>query len=192
MSLLEWVRVAEDAREQQDDERVATGLESLPGWPWASWFPWIGSRSSPVDSPERALQRDPGRLPEALDARSVEGACARGVPRLGGGPDQHGVRARAAGGSDCRRDGDRDHGQRNGQRVHRTRRPPVPSERELRERRAGAGAHRSHFRPFGPAGRRIVAHGQRRCPRAIASTWCCRRSPSMGRCSPFAPSRGAS
>ena len=25
----EWVRVAEDAREQQDDERVATGLESL-------------------------------------------------------------------------------------------------------------------------------------------------------------------
>ena len=29
MSLLEWVRVAEDAREQQDDERVATGLESL-------------------------------------------------------------------------------------------------------------------------------------------------------------------
>ena len=26
MSLLEWVRVAEDAREQQDDERVATGL----------------------------------------------------------------------------------------------------------------------------------------------------------------------
>lgn len=47
MSLLEWVRVAEDAREQQDDERVATGLESLPGWPWASWFPWIGSRSSP-------------------------------------------------------------------------------------------------------------------------------------------------
>lgn len=19
----------------------------MPGWPWASWFPWIGSRSSP-------------------------------------------------------------------------------------------------------------------------------------------------
>lgn len=46
MSLLEWVRVAEDAREQQDDERVATGLESLR-MAVGELVPLIGSRSSP-------------------------------------------------------------------------------------------------------------------------------------------------
>ena len=53
MSLLEWVRVAEDAREQQDDERVATGLESLR-MAVGELVPldWVALIA--VDSPERA------------------------------------------------------------------------------------------------------------------------------------------
>lgn len=50
-------------------------------------------------------------------------------------------------------------------------------------------------RILGPLGRRVDESSpmaSAACPRAIASTRCCRRSPSMGRCSPFAPSRGAS
>lgn len=94
MSLLEWVRVAEDARDQQDDERVATGLESLR-MAVGELVPLDRVALIAVDSPGSGRATRSGRLPEALDARSVEGACARGVPRLGGGPDQHGVRARA-------------------------------------------------------------------------------------------------
>lgn len=75
MSLLEWVRVAEDARDQQDDERVATGLESLR-MAVGELVPLDRVALIAVDSPERARNEIPGRLPEALDARSVEGACA--------------------------------------------------------------------------------------------------------------------
>ncbi len=53
MSLLEWVRVAEDAREQQDDERVATGLESLR-MAVGELVPLDRVALIAVDSPERA------------------------------------------------------------------------------------------------------------------------------------------
>ena len=53
MSLLEWVRVAEDAREQQDDERVATGLESLRT-AVGELVPLDRVALIAVDSPERA------------------------------------------------------------------------------------------------------------------------------------------
>ena len=53
MSLLEWVRVAEDARDQQDDERVATGLESLR-MAVGELVPLDRVALIAVDSPERA------------------------------------------------------------------------------------------------------------------------------------------
>ena len=60
MSLLEWVRVAEDAREQQDDERVATGLESLR-MAVGELVPLDRVALIAVDSPERARNEIRGR-----------------------------------------------------------------------------------------------------------------------------------
>lgn len=178
-------------REQQDDERVATGLESLR---------MAVGELVPLDrvaliarrQPGAGAQRDPGRLPEALDARSVE-ALAPAVFRdlveglistvFGLGPLEdliadETVTEIMVNGTDS-----------------------VYIERDGRLSRASVSFESDEQvralidRILGPLGRRST---NRRpwpapaCPRAIASTRCCRRSPSMGRCSPFAPSRGAS
>lgn len=75
MSLLEWVRVAEDARDQQDDERVATGLESLPGWPVGELVPLDRVALIAVDSPERA--RNEIRPPAGGSRREIRGRRLR-------------------------------------------------------------------------------------------------------------------
>ena len=192
MSLLEWVRVAEDAREQQDDERVATGLESLRT-AVGELVPLDRVALIAVDSPERARNeiraacrrlstRDPWKaLAPAVFRDLVEGLIST-VFGLGPLEDliaDETVTEIMVNGTDSvyvERDG-------------RLSRASVGFESDEQVRAlidrilgclwAGGSTNR---RPWpAPA-----------CLRAIASTRCCRRSPSMGRCLPFAPSHGAS
>lgn len=74
MSLLEWVRVAEDARDQQDDERVATGLESLR-MAVGELVPLDRVALIAVDSPERA--RNEIRPPAGGSRREIRGRRLR-------------------------------------------------------------------------------------------------------------------
>lgn len=177
-------------REQQDDERVATGLESLR-MAVGELVPLDRVALIAVDSPERA--RNEIRPPRRLSTRDPWKALAPAVFRdlveglistvFGLGPLEdliadETVTEIMVNGTDSvyiERDG-------------RLSRASVSFE----ERRAGAGAHRSHFRPFGPAGRRIVAHGQRPLPQGHRVNAVLPPLSLMGRCSPFAASRGAS
>ena len=76
MSLLEWVRVAEDARDQQDDERVATGLESLR-MAVGELVPLDRVALIAVDSPERARSGPPaGGSRREIRGRRLRPRCS--------------------------------------------------------------------------------------------------------------------